>query len=75
MKVSVTVKTKAKKEGIEIKKDNSLIVRVNALPSNGEANKRVIELLSKYFNVAKTKIELCVGHKSKHKVFIINIVD
>lgn len=69
MKISVKVVPYSKKEMVqEVSKEN-YIVRVNAIPSDGEANDRVVELLSKHFDVPKSKILLLRGHKSRNKVF------
>lgn len=71
MKISVTVKTKSKKEGVEKISDHSFVVRINTPPIEGKANIRVIELLAKYLGQPKTQIRLVKGHKSKNKVFDI----
>ena len=71
MKINVQVKTRSSKIGVEKIDDSNYIVRVNTPPVDGEANKKVIELLSKYFKTAKSNIELTRGSKSKKKVFII----
>lgn len=73
MKIQVQVKIQSKKEMIEKQEDGSFIVRINTPPVEGKANKRVIELLSKYFRVAKTKIRLVSGEKSKKKSFEIEL--
>ena len=69
MKINVHVKTKSKIEKVEELSDDEFIVWVNALPVDGKANKRVIELLAKHLKVPKSKIELSTGSKSKKKVF------
>jgi len=47
-------------------------VRVNALPVDGKANARVIELLAKYFDVSKSSIQLVSGPQSKKKIFSVD---
>ena len=71
MKIRVKVKPNSRIKSIEQDNEGVYIVRVNAPPVEGKANKRVIELLSKEFKVPKTSIELSAGHKSKIKTFII----
>lgn len=71
MKISVFVKPRSKTEAVEEQPDGIFIVRVNALPTDGKANKRTIELLAKHFNIPKSDIQLSSGGKSKHKVFEI----
>ena len=72
MKVTVTVKANSKKESVTTNTDGSLVVKVRALPVDGAANERVVELLSKHFNLAKSKIELISGHRSKRKIFQVD---
>lgn len=71
MRISVTVKINSKKEIVEPISQNEYLVRVNAMPIEGQANTRVIELLAQYFNCAKSKIILISGKKSKKKLFEI----
>lgn len=49
--------------------EGSYVIRVNAPPTEGRANERVIELLAKALGVAKTRLELISGHKGKRKTF------
>ncbi len=71
MKISVQVKTKSKKESVEILSDGIFVVRVNAPPVEGKANERIQELLSEYFQVRKSSITLVSSPKSKKKIFSI----
>lgn len=71
MKITVIVKIKSKVETVEKASDNSYTVRVNAQPVKGEANLRIIELLSEYFKVPKTAISIVKGHLGKRKIIEI----
>ena len=71
MKIKVVVKTNSKVEAVEKTSDDTYIVRVNVLPVEGKANKRVIELLAKFLGLPKTHIQIVRGAKSKIKVFEI----
>ena len=71
MKISVQVKPKARKEGVEKLADGSFVVRVHAPPTEGQANQRVIELLAAHLGVPKSRIVLISGHKSRCKTFAI----
>lgn len=71
MKYSITVKAGSKVEKVE-KKDGGLVVFTHARAHDGEANKKVIEILADYFDVSKSQIEIVSGQKSKKK--IINVV-
>ena len=67
MRISVKVKTKAKKESVE-PAQSGLKVSVKEAPEKGKANERVIELLSKYFKTAKSNFEILSGHTSRYKI-------
>jgi uncharacterized protein len=72
MKVTVLVKPNSKMESVTQNQDGALIVKVNAPPTEGKANKRVIELLAKHFNKPKSSIELLRGLAGKKKIFEIS---
>ncbi len=71
MKISVTVKPNSRKESVE-KVNGSYLVKVNAPPSEGRANKLVVELLAKFFKKSKSSFELISGHRGKKKIFEID---
>lgn len=48
-----------------------LLVYVREPAVEGRANKAVVELLAKYFEVPKSHIQIISGHKSKQKRFKI----
>jgi uncharacterized protein len=48
--------------------DGTLKIKLTAPPVDGEANKKLIELLSKEFRVAKSKIRIIKGLRGKNKV-------
>ena len=72
MKISVLVKPNSKQESVTEAEDGSLIVRANAPPADGKANKRVIELLAIHFDKPKSSIRLLHGQSGKKKVFEIS---
>ena len=72
-KVSVSVKTKARKELIKRISEHELEIHVKELPIEGKANKAIIKALSKYFFVPQKDIELVSGAKFKKKIFKITI--
>ena len=71
MKVTVSAKPHSKKESLVVNEDGSLTIKVNAVPEDGKANRRIIELLSEYYGVPRSKIELKSGLTSKKKIFEI----
>lgn len=51
--------------------NDSLKITTIAPPVEGKANKKCIAYLAKYFNVAKSKIEIISGQTSKNKLIKI----
>jgi uncharacterized protein len=72
MKITVFVKPNARKESVEAQPDGTYTVRVNAPPTEGKANLRVIELLAKNLSRPKSAFELLSGHRGKRKVFKVS---
>ncbi|OGZ43179.1 MAG: hypothetical protein A3J55_02125 [Candidatus Ryanbacteria bacterium RIFCSPHIGHO2_02_FULL_45_17b] len=66
MKREVFIKPKSKHPGV-VEKDGVLEVSVSSAPVDGKANEEMLELLSDYFEVAKSAIEIVGGHKSRQK--------
>jgi uncharacterized protein (TIGR00251 family) len=50
-----------------VSETNTLRVHVKAKPINNEANKELIEVLSKKFGVSKSRIIIRAGNKSRTK--------
>lgn len=73
MKITVIVHPNAKKPRIEKDLLETIHVYVNQPPLEGKANKATIEALALYFKTNKSNVSLISGHKSKHKIFEINI--
>ncbi|MEO0280596.1 MAG: DUF167 domain-containing protein [candidate division WOR-3 bacterium] len=51
--------------------ENSFEIKVREKPQKGEANKKVIKILSDYFKVPESKIRIIKGFKEKNKIFEI----
>jgi uncharacterized protein len=58
---------RASKSEIVDELDGALKIRISAPPVDGAANKELIKLLSKYFGVSKSDIEIVSGETSKMK--------
>ncbi len=71
MRIKVKVKPNAKKEEIKEIEQNYFEIRVTVVPEKGKANKKVIEVLSKYLKVPKSRIKLVKGETSREKIFEI----
>lgn len=70
----VTIKVLPRSSKNELIKldENSFKIKTTAPPVEGAANEAVIELLSGYFSVPKSCIEIVRGHKSKNKIVKIH---
>jgi uncharacterized protein (TIGR00251 family) len=71
LKLKVRVIPNAKKSEFSGYRDDELILRLNAPPLEGKANKAAVEFVSKYFAVPRTAVTLVSGEKSRHKIFEI----
>lgn len=68
MRISVSIKINSKTESVERQEDGTFLVRIRVPPVDGKANKRIIELLSEYFKISKTSVEIISGFKGKKKI-------
>lgn len=67
MTIEVIVKTHSRESKVTFK-DNIYYVYTKSPAKEGKANKEVIKLLSKYFDIPKTNISIKRGLKYKKKV-------
>jgi uncharacterized protein (TIGR00251 family) len=65
-KVSVTFH----KDFIEVN-DDEISVGIKSKPQKGEANRELIQKISKYFNVPQSHVRIAAGEKSKKKLIQI----
>jgi hypothetical protein len=68
MKISVRVKTNARKNEVQEIAAGGFLVSVSVPPVEGKANEKVIELLAEYFKKPKRAITIIRGQTSKQKV-------
>ena len=68
MTLQVTVKPNARNEELVQLGDKNYQIKVSVPPEGGKANKRVIEMLAKHLGIAKSRLEIIRGHKSRQKV-------
>ncbi len=69
--ISVRVTPRASSNRIELGDDGSMRVYVTAAPTDGQANKAVIELVAKKLHVAKSAIVIIRGESSRNKTLEI----
>ena len=72
MKIQVKVKPNSKQQTIKITADGTFIVSLKSPPVDGKANKELIELLAKKFNLSKSEITIKSGLSARNKLIIIN---
>lgn len=77
MKIAIKVKPGSKKGPIVQPSliDDKLLVFVREPAVDGKANRAIIKLLADYFEVAKSKVWIVSGLKSRTKIVEISIKD
>jgi len=73
MLYKIKVITESKKQKIERKKQDELIINIKSKPQQGMANKELIILLSTYFNLPVNKIKIIKGLKNPKKIIELRI--
>lgn len=63
----VQVKPGSSQDSVEQLEDGTWLVRLRAKPVDGAANKALIELLSRIFEVPKSRISIVRGETSRFK--------
>jgi len=71
MKISVRVKTRAKAEKVERAAGGNFVIWVKAVPTDGKANRAVLQLLADYFDVAPSSLRIVSGHTNRDKIIAI----
>ena len=76
MKINVHITPNAKKSEVmgndcNLFGEETLRVKVSAPPVDGKANKELFNILSKHFDVSKSKISIVSGEKSRNKIIEI----
>ena len=71
--LKIAVKTHPKSKKIEVLKIDAshYEVWVREAPDKGKANQAVIEALSEYLDIARSKLNITSGHASRNKVIEI----
>ncbi len=71
MRISVKVKANSKEEKVEQTGNNQFIIKVRAPAQEGKANRAMIKLLSKYFDIPKSLIIISKGQQNSNKIIDI----
>ena len=69
MKLQVRVIPNARKTEFAGRREDELVLRLRAPALEGKANKAALEFLAEQFGVARSRVLLVAGEKSRHKVF------
>ena len=69
--LSVRVIPNAKKDEFAGTREGEWLLRLNAPPVEGKANKAAIEFVSRFFGVPRSAVMLIRGERSRHKIFQI----
>ena len=68
-KLALKVTPRARTEGIDdLNAAGELVVKVREVAEDGKANEAVIALLSKLFDIPKSRLEIISGGTNRHKV-------
>ena len=68
---NVRVTTRAKQNKV-VENGDVLRVYVTCIPENGRANEAVIDLLSDYFKIAKSRIQIIKGLTARDKIVTVD---
>jgi len=71
MKIRVKVKPNSRIENIKQLGPDNYEIKVSVPPEKGKANKKVIEILSKYLNIPKSRFNIIKGETNKEKLIEI----
>lgn len=73
IRVHVTTRARAESVREEILADGAIVyrVRVTTVPEDGKANETVIKVLAKTLGVAKSRLSILRGHRSRNKTIKI----
>jgi len=68
MRLQIRVTPRARKPGIEVAGDGTLIVKVREPAEDGRANAAVVEALAGHLGVARRAVTILHGHGSRRKL-------
>jgi len=72
MIIQISVKPNSKQLKLEKIGDNTYKAWLTVVPEKGKANKQLIELLSEFFAINKSRIKIKAGLTSREKLIEIN---
>jgi uncharacterized protein len=69
--LKIRVIPNAKKTEFAGHREGELLLRLNAPPVDGKANKAAIDFVARYLGVSRSSVQLTGGERSRHKIFEI----
>lgn len=72
MRISIRVKTNARRNEVTKLEDGKFLVRVTVPPVDGKANEKIIEVLAEYFGKPKRCVAILRGETSKEKIIEVD---
>ena len=73
MQLKVKVIPKSSMNLVMAEPDGSLKVKLTSPPEKGKANSQLIGVLSRHYNIKKSKVKILKGATSKDKLVEVNI--
>lgn len=73
MEISVKLHPKSSKREVGKISDNEYEAYVHSIPNKNNANLELVEILSEHFKVAKSRIRIIKGSRSKQKTIAIEL--
>lgn len=70
--LQVRVIPRSRRDEVGGERNGRLLVRTTAAPTDGKANKRVVELVAEHLGVRVSAVEIASGHRSRDKVLVIH---
>lgn len=74
IRINIKITANAKSTYLSAEKDNFKL-HVSKPPVDGKANEEIIKFFSKELSVAKSKVSILRGEKSKNKIIEIDVED
>jgi uncharacterized protein (TIGR00251 family) len=69
--IQVKVRTRARQAGVERLGPRAFSVKVSAPPVKGEANRHVVKLLARHFDVPPSAVSIIKGRTSSQKIVAV----
>jgi uncharacterized protein (TIGR00251 family) len=75
VKLAVRVIPNARRTEFSGRRAGEVVLRLNAPAVEGKANKAAVEFIAKHFGIARSRVTLVAGEKTRHKVFEVEGID